>query len=113
MEFDHNTYEPTFNLLVGSPGFSNALFIASKLGLKQEIIDNATKKMNKIDIKTEDLLKSIEKMRTDLNSKQQKLDLILNTNVEKQKEIEKELENIKELKKTCKIKLKILKLYIK
>lgn len=114
MEFDHNTYEPTFNLLVGSPGFSNALFIASKLGLKQEIIDNATTKMNKIDIETEDLLKSIEKMQTDLNSKQQKLDLILNTNVEKQKEIEKELENIKRIKENLQNKAENFKAkYIK
>ena len=98
MEFNHNTYEPTFNLLVGSPGFSNALFIASKLGLKQEIIDNARKKMDKVDIETEDLLQSIEKMRSDLNSKQKKIDQILINNLDKQNEIEKELKNIKKTK---------------
>lgn len=98
MEFNINTYEPTFNLLIGSPGFSNALFIASKLGLKQEIIDSATKKMDKLDVKTEDILKSIENIRINVIKKQDESDEILQINKKKQKEIEDELNKIKNIK---------------
>ena len=41
MDFDPLTYSPTYKLIIGTPGVSNALVIAEKLGLKQEIVDNA------------------------------------------------------------------------
>lgn len=41
MEFDSETFSPTFKLVMGAIGSSNALAIAKKLGLKQSIIDNA------------------------------------------------------------------------
>ena len=39
MEFNQNTLSPTYKLIIGMPGASNALAIASRLGLKKEIID--------------------------------------------------------------------------
>jgi len=47
MEFDINTLSPTFNLVMGAIGCSNALAIAKKLGLKDEIIDCAKSKISK------------------------------------------------------------------
>ena len=41
MDFDPTTYSPTYKLIIGTPGASNALLIAERLGLKQEIIDRA------------------------------------------------------------------------
>lgn len=41
VEFDIHTFQPTYNLLIGIPGASNALAIAEKLGLKKSITDNA------------------------------------------------------------------------
>ena len=43
MEFDQNTLSPTYHLLLGVSGSSNAFNIAKKLGLKEEIIKNAKK----------------------------------------------------------------------
>ncbi len=42
VQFDIETLQPTYHLLIGTPGSSNALIIAKKLGMPADIIDNAT-----------------------------------------------------------------------
>lgn len=42
MEFDVESLKPTYRLIEGIPGYSNALIIASKYGISQNIIDNVT-----------------------------------------------------------------------
>lgn len=44
MEFNQDTLSPTYRLLIGLPGASNALNIAARLGLKKEIVDEAKKR---------------------------------------------------------------------
>ncbi len=46
MEFDAETFSPTFKLVMGAIGSSNALAIAQKLGLSAEIVDNAKSKLS-------------------------------------------------------------------
>ena len=46
MEFDSNTFCPTYKLVMGAIGSSNALAIAKKLGLSDEIIENAKSKIS-------------------------------------------------------------------
>lgn len=58
-EFDVENMRPTYKLLIGIPGKSNAFAISRKLGLKQEILDIASSLMNSEDVSVEELLKNI------------------------------------------------------
>ena len=59
VEFDIENLKPTYRLLLGIPGKSNAFAISEKLGINKEIIDNARSLMDKQDIDIEALLKKI------------------------------------------------------
>ncbi len=59
VEFDIENMKPTYKLLLGIPGKSNAFAISRRLGISQEIIDYAKSLMDKQDTNIEELLKSI------------------------------------------------------
>jgi len=63
VEFDLETLEPTYHLTVGLPGRSNALAIARRLGLSEEIVSEARKKINPADVQADDLLDEIRRQR--------------------------------------------------
>ncbi len=90
MEFDIRTLRPTYHLTLGIPGRSNALLIAERLGMPDEILNDARSDINPEDLHAEDLLdeihhqrnlsrkaresaeiaqKEAEKIRSDLNSR--------------------------------------------
>lgn len=62
-EFDVNTLSPTYRLLVGIPGRSNAFAISEKLGLPKHIIDRSKEMLSDENIKFEDVLSTIEDSR--------------------------------------------------
>lgn len=60
MQFDVETLCPTYKLLIGIPGKSNAFEISKKLGLKKEIIDRASELIENKDLEFEDVISKIE-----------------------------------------------------
>ncbi len=71
-EFDVNTLSPTYRLLMGIPGKSNAFAISKKLGLSDFIIENSKQLLTKETIKFEDVLSSIEENRKTTESAKRK-----------------------------------------
>ena len=63
LEFDLKTLRPTYRLTIGLPGRSNALAIAQRLGLSDEIIQAARTMINPTDLRAEDLLDEIHHQR--------------------------------------------------
>ena len=63
MEFDLKTLRPTYHLTLGIPGRSNALSIAKRLHLPDEILDSAKTMIDPDELKTDDLLNEIHHQR--------------------------------------------------
>lgn len=63
MEFDIQTLSPTYRLLVGVPGRSNAFAIAERLGLSRQIIDKAREQVGEEDLRVESMIATLEENR--------------------------------------------------
>lgn len=73
VEFDINTLTPTYRLLIGIPGKSNAFAISQKLGLSEEIIKNAKQRLTKKDIDFEEVLKQIYDDKSQIEKEKEKI----------------------------------------
>lgn len=74
VEFNSNTLRPTYRLLVGVPGKSNAIEIASRLGIPNEIIENSKKYMNDINSsENSELMNNLEEEITKLREQETEL----------------------------------------
>lgn len=87
VEFDVETLTPTYHLLVGIPGKSNAFEISKKLGLKDEIIEKSKKRLHKDEIDFEELMKQLYDDKRKIELEKQEID----TNLEEVKNLKEKL----------------------
>lgn len=69
-EFDVETLAPTYRLLVGIPGKSNAFAIARRLGISEEIIQDAAARVNAENVRFEDVLTKLDHQRQEMEKEQ-------------------------------------------
>lgn len=73
-EFDVENLKPTYKLLIGIPGKSNAFAISKKLGLDQEILNYANSILKKEDVGIEELMKSIYDNKIKIEAEKEQID---------------------------------------
>lgn len=91
VEFDIDTLKPTYKLRIGIPGTSNAIQIAKRLGLQEEIIEEAKEVSSSFDDDVAHLIKKLEKQSLELDNQINKYKFetkTLNENNEKLKDLQ-------------------------
>ena len=98
-EFNVETLSPTYRLLIGIPGKSNAFAISRRLGLPDEVIADAQSQMSKDSVRFEDVLTQLEEKRQALEKREQEADRLYRQREEdarKAREFREQMQRAKE-----------------
>lgn len=101
VEFDLQTLEPTFRILMGIPGGSNAFAIARRLGIPEEIVDEASNYLSADELRVDNIISELSlerdrylRLKEEVRAKEEKIDSLIRKYDELTLKLEKEREKI-------------------
>ena len=97
-EFDIDTLRPTYRLIVGSPGKSNAFAISESLGMPKDIIDDAKSSVSEANSRLEDVIGKLEAARLELEHQKDDISRLKAQTKEHEETIRKEREQLEAAK---------------
>lgn len=97
-EFDVSTMQPTYRLIIGSPGKSNAFSISSKLGVPDHIINKANELVSTENQRFEEVVSQLETARNELEKRENEVAEIKRQHALKLETLEKDIEELNKKK---------------
>jgi len=99
MTFDHETLRPTYRLILGQPGNSNAIAIAKRLGLDPKVVERSEELLKDEDKRPQELIESITKIRTEAEGHRERADALRRGVEAEKKRLEEERHKTEALRK--------------
>lgn len=97
-EFDVSTLKPTYRLLIGIPGRSNAFAISEKLGMAPHVIARAKELVSSENVRFEDVVDTLEKRRLEMEEQKREAEAIRQQSEELKKLAEKKLAEVETIR---------------
>lgn len=94
VEFDVNSLRPTYRLLIGVPGKSNAFLISRRLGLSEEVIEQSRQLISEDSLRFEDLIENLQQSNISASRDAQKSRALRQELEEKEQKLEEKLKGI-------------------
>ena len=98
VDLDPTTLEPTYHVTLGLPGRSYALTIAARLGVAQEVIDDARTGISPVEQATEGLLQELQQERRVVEELRQEAEIARADSARKQRELDVQLADVESAK---------------
>ncbi|HLV80282.1 MAG TPA: Smr/MutS family protein, partial [Chthonomonadaceae bacterium] len=103
VEFNRETLSPTYHILLGVPGSSNAFYIASRLGLPADIVEEARAFLSHREVETGELLQQIETSRRAATEAEREAQQAREAAVQARDEYERRVREIAEAQRTVRL----------